>query len=602
MAIVSAVLMTAGPTDAMASASPQAPSTVRAWLGDLKLVDYFPADDAWDNMWTKFNPTTVGADFARIAAMHANAVRIIPRVPAFGYPEPSAAMLSELHQTIALAQANGLRVELTMFDGFNSYADVAGSEEWVSALLRPYAGDREIAYVDLENEIDRQPSQALSWAQQLIPYVRGLGAGIPVTASVTINDGPQNLRNVLAGLGNVRPDFYDVHFYGQDGQAYPDLRAAQQLVAPAPVVLGETGYSTTTTNSTVPGLPRTAASQDAYQAYYLRSVDYAAATLGIPAAPWILSDFTPDAWPGASAQQFGLYRANGRPKPAVSVESSYFSADSVSIAFNGNFEQTTVVDGRLEPLLWREYQPSDVTATFAADQSVAHSGTTSAEITGTSGGTWGCGAFYLVPISTLNPDQTYTADVYARGQTATGSTYLSLSWMDANGTYLSQTTSANLPPGTTGWHLLTASGKPPAQAVFVQLYLKSCRNSGSAWFDDATFNPVPQLGGTTTGSGSPSGGNSGGSSGSSSGGSSGSGPSDSTPAQPAPSTSATSKTSSGVRAGTTSAGHSRARKPSAARRKHKSRTRKPRAQQRKDKSVSDRRRASRRHPAKRRRR
>ena len=73
----------------------------------------------------------------------------------------------------------------------------------------------------------------------------------------------------------------------------------------------------------------------------------------------------------------------------------------------------------------------------------------------------------------------------------TGGSYLSLSWFDANGVYLSQTVSQNLAPGTSTWTLLTASGKPPAGAAFVQLHLKSCNNAGRVWFDDVQFGPVP---------------------------------------------------------------------------------------------------------------
>ncbi len=476
---------------ASASAQPLSPTVVSSRLAGLHAVDYFPAANAWDNMWTNFNPSAMAVDFARIAAMHGNAVRIIPRVSAFGYPQPSAVMLARLAQTVALAKQYGLRVVLTMFDGFSNYADVAGSEQWAAAVLGPYAGSPEIAYVDLKNEINLQPPAALAWAQRLLPYVHNLLAGVPVTASVTINEGSQNLQTVLNGLGSVRPDLYDVHFYGQDGQAYSRLRAVQQLVAPAPVVLGETGYATNVDNATVPGLAQTQASQEAYQEYYLRSVDYAARLLGIQAAPWILNDFTPAAWPGASAEQFGLYRVDGTPKPAVATEAAYFAGQALSTDFNPGFEQVTRVGSQLEPLLWREYQPAGVSAQFAADPTVAHSGSYSARISGTSGGQYGCASFYLVPISALSTTQTYTAQVYARGAGVTGGNYLSLSWFDANGVYLSQTVSQNLAPGTSTWTLLTASGKPPVGAAFVQLHLKSCNNAGSVWFDDVQFGPVP---------------------------------------------------------------------------------------------------------------
>lgn len=482
-----------------ADSRPLPSADVHARIDGLKLVDYFPSQNAWDYMWTRFDLNAIKQDFARLQALHANAVRIIPRVSAFGYPQPSQLMLDRLHSVISTAESYGLRVEITMFDGFDSYTDVAGSEQWAEAILAPYAGDPNIAYIDLRNEINREPSSALAWAQQMIPFTRDLMRGVPLTASVTINEGNQNLQSVLDGLGSVRPDFYDVHYYAQDGQAYARLRDVQRLVAPAPVFVGETGYSTRPDNASVPGLPQGAASEEAYQEYYLRSVNYAASVLGIPTpAPWILDDFAPGAWPGIQDPDNGLFRTDGSPKPVVGSETSFFGTGAISTDFNQGFERGMSVQGLMEPQLWREYQPSGVTATFAQDQSVAHSGDASASISQTGGTGWGCASLYLVPISDMVAGTTYTAGVYARGAALTGSNYLSLSWFDADGTYLSESTSSNLPAGDSGWAQLSVSAQPPANAAFVQLHLKSCMNQGTVWWDDVSLSPVTSFPGQPT--------------------------------------------------------------------------------------------------------
>src|SRR3954447_6773480 len=107
-------------------------ATVQARIDRLKVVDYFPSKSGWSLMWTRWDPATMDADFGRIADLGGNAVRIVVRADAFGFPDPSAAMLARLEQAIDLADRNGLRVEITLFDGVNPWNDVTGSERFAS--------------------------------------------------------------------------------------------------------------------------------------------------------------------------------------------------------------------------------------------------------------------------------------------------------------------------------------------------------------------------------------------------------------------------------------------------------------------------------------
>jgi hypothetical protein len=62
--------------------------------------------------------------------LHTNTVRIILQAWTIGYPTPQPIMLTHLAQMLALAQAHGLRVQLTLFDWWNSYDDLTGSRQW----------------------------------------------------------------------------------------------------------------------------------------------------------------------------------------------------------------------------------------------------------------------------------------------------------------------------------------------------------------------------------------------------------------------------------------------------------------------------------------
>ena len=286
---------------------------------DVRSVSYFPARGGWTLMWTRFDADAIDRDFARVAWLRANTVRVIVPPNAFGYPAPSAEMSARLERVVELATRHELRVELTLFDWWHEYADVEGSRRWVAALLTRYAGDERIAFVELKNELGPQDPGAASWAAALIPYVREL-TGKPVTISVPALDPARDLRALRTALGGAQPDFYSAHFYRRPELAAEHLAAAMAAVAPLPLRLGETGYSTAMTYDILPGVPVSPSAREAQQAYYLRSLTAVAHRLGLPAVqPWILSDFTPNAIPpddpavhgNAREYRFGLFLLSG---------------------------------------------------------------------------------------------------------------------------------------------------------------------------------------------------------------------------------------------------------------------------------------------------
>jgi hypothetical protein len=467
-------------------APPVSGSSVATLLAGLRVMNYYPAANNWANMWTNLDPATIDADFGRIAALHANAVRIILQAWTIGYPTPQPTMLDHLSQMIAMASNHGLRVQLNLFDWWSSYTDISGSKQWASAVLSPYAGDSRIAFIELRNEIDTTDSTAMTWAQQKIPYIKSIDGGIPVTISVTGQESV-SIPTIVSVLRAAPPDFYDYHYYGSASLAYSAFQQAMQAVAPASLFIGETGFSSSLSNTGVYGLPDTTPALEAYEDYYYRAVDNAARSLGLPqVAPWTLSDFVPGSitWVPASSLEygFGLYHTDGSAKAVAASVAGAFGGGAIDTSFNNGFE----ICAGGTPAIWQLFHATQ--ATFACDTSVAHSGGASARISNSSGDSTGVPAFFLSPtVARVAPGQVHTVSVWARGQNATGTTQVALAWFDANGNYLSVTDSPALQTGTTSWTLLTASGPAPAGAAYVQIHCESAYNSGTAWFDDVSY-------------------------------------------------------------------------------------------------------------------
>lgn len=319
-----------GTAAAAPSGPPVSPASVPATVQGLREVNYYPSTDAWGGMWSSWRPAMIDADMARVASLGANTVRIFIQPATFGYPTPQPQYLSELSQFIAIAASHGLRVHLTLFDGWDNYADIAGSEQWAAAILKPFDADPRVAVVELQNEIDPTDPAAMAWARTMLPVIRA-DAGVPVTVSVTGWNSTTALAELIRALGSSQPDFYDDHFYGNLPYVASVFSSAEQLAGSKPLFIGETGYSTNPLNTSAPGVAPTVAAHEAAQASFFYQVELAAYNAGLPpAAPWTLYDFAPTSSLSPIEQDFGLFRVDGSAKPAVAVIQAAFARAAAS--------------------------------------------------------------------------------------------------------------------------------------------------------------------------------------------------------------------------------------------------------------------------------
>jgi hypothetical protein len=179
----------------------------------------------------------------------------------------------------------------------------------------------------------------------------------------------------------------------------------------------------------------------------------------------------------ASEYTFGLFHADGTPKPAAECVRAAFESAEADPFFNGGFEQAG-------PALWRRRGA----ATFAQDNTVFHSGTSSASIGAVDGR-----KTFRATLTTIPPEpwvaggQTLTLSAWARGESATGTSEIAIRYYDGDRHQIAQGDSLPLPPGTTDWAQLTLQTVVPATASYVRIILSSDGNSGRVWFDDVTL-------------------------------------------------------------------------------------------------------------------
>lgn len=297
-----------------------ASSPLARFVGRLRVISYYPAWHPWGGTWTVWQPGELNADMAKIASLDANTVRVFVQPAAFGYPIPEPVYVDRLREMLSIAAAHGLKVWITLFDGWFRYGDLSGSRDWAAAVLTPLRDDPRIAAVELQNEIDPTNPEAMVWAHQMLPVIR-TDSGRPVTVSVTGWNTTTPLAQLIAGLRSSQPDFYDLHLYGTPPYMLTTLKAAKRTAHGKPLLIGETGYSTAQSNTSWLGSPATVSVQERTQARYFLDVVLATRALGLPPpGVWTLNDFPSGLLYVTPIQQhFGLYRLDGTAKPAAAI-------------------------------------------------------------------------------------------------------------------------------------------------------------------------------------------------------------------------------------------------------------------------------------------
>ena len=451
-------------------------------IAGLRVMNYYPTANAWTNMWTNWQPVVLNHDLARIHALGANAVRVVVFPSAFGWPDVSPTMAARFAKMLTIASSNSLGVQLTLFDLWDSYNEIASSQMWLRSLLHPYAADPEIRLVELKNEVDPSNAKQISWLRALIPTLRSILPRTPITVSVSGTEGPSGFTQLRKELYGTPLDVADLHFYGHEGSAYAWMLAAKRAAGSLPFFVGEIGYPA---EDGTGGLK----AAELYQAHWFDVVFAAAHAAGVAIpAPWTLNDFKPGAIPGQASPvqyDFGLYTTTGQPLPAASVVKNAYkglhsNTSNLSFDFAGN--------NRL-PAVWSPYLPSQ--GVLAYDPSVGHLRPGSVSLSKTRLSSLGMPSFYLVPVNSVIPGQLWNVNVWAKGIDVNGTAEVALTWFDSSGTFLRNSNSNALPHGNPDWTDLSVRARVPSDATSVQIHLKSFRVSGTVWFDDVQITVSP---------------------------------------------------------------------------------------------------------------
>jgi hypothetical protein len=413
-------------------------------------------------------------------------VRVIVQTDLFGFPQPSQKYTSRLAEFISLAASHGLHVQLTIFDWWYRWENIAGSTTWARELLTPYVGDPRIAFVELRNEI--LPNEAtMPWVRVMVPFMQSLLGDTPVTLSVT---GPVPLRILARGLGWVQPDFWDIHdFNGDGGVTYSLIRQAQLVAGATPLWIGEAGYPTTTVISGCAGVPLTPSAQEAAQTHFFSVVSWAAKDAGLPpVGVWVLDDMVPAAVPDRPVTaenpelHFGLFRLDKSAKPAAETVRTVFSGGA-PVSFNEGFEQAVMSEtGAAVPAEWSMTGKAE----FAEDTTVAAEGAASVRVT-LRRVDRDASVSIIPPNAGVDKGTRIAVSALARRATAKGSVLLVVEWLNGARRVVRRVASAPLRGAPGSWAELRVAAPAPRRAAYARVDLVVRGTTSPVWFDRVSF-------------------------------------------------------------------------------------------------------------------
>jgi hypothetical protein len=443
----------------------------------------------------------------------------------FDFPNPTQAELNHLADFYNRAKTVGIKLSITLFDewlassyGKSPYGHIAGSQAWAKAIIGALPDLANLSGIEVKNEIKLSSAAAYSlpngfdggwpsrapqygqvgrvatvWIRQMIPYIRSIAPGMPVTAS-TNGDPTTNLAAFVAAVKktDAAPDWYDWHCYTgtSPGLIYTRLQSAINVVGGAgPLYIGETGCDSQPTGS------RGALQGQQTEADYLQAVRWYCAKLGLPEpAQWILFDMLPSAQI-TSGQRFGLYNTGGAIKLSGQMYRAIPPGTTVPpISVNGTMQggNQPDADGNALPPRWYLYKGSNNNQpiTSAIDTVNTYQGNPSILLTGSENTLTGANAPALMtnPITAPIPvaGQTYTWAAYLKASGSYGQPALEVSWYGANGAYLGTTKGAQLTL-TSLFTQYSLQTEAPAGAEYAEVLVKTPKNAGSIWVANASW-------------------------------------------------------------------------------------------------------------------
>ena len=294
----------------------------RGTLYNLKGINYYPQATPWDMFGEAFNIDTIGRDFKIIKNAGLNTIRIFIPYEDFGKAEVKEEKLAMLKETLNMAEENGLKTVITLFDFYGDYSimDWTLTHEHARQIVSRFKDHPAIMAWDVKNEPDldfesRGEERVVNWLKFLIWQIRKADPNHLITIGWSAPEAATTLKDAV--------DLVSFHYYKDIEKLSQDYKVLTQKIS-KPLVLQEYGISS------YKGLWNPFGNNEDDQADYHHNMQDFFEEKNLSYMSWTLYDFSkiPTTvvgrlpWRKAMQKKFGFIDQKGRKKKSFKYISS----------------------------------------------------------------------------------------------------------------------------------------------------------------------------------------------------------------------------------------------------------------------------------------
>ncbi|RAJ77412.1 cellulase (glycosyl hydrolase family 5) [Chitinophaga dinghuensis] len=313
-------------TDTLEPASPNKIQIVgRAFMQDgvpyrIKGINYYPVASPWELFSNKYDSTIIQHDLQKISQLGFNTIRIFINFQEFNGGVVNPHRVTQLNNLLAIAEANRLKVIITLFDFLGNYhlLNYPACDRQLETLLTTFRNSSTILAWDLKNEPDLDfqtygKETVMNW----LAWMAGRARKYDPDHLLTVGWSDGRFATALADS----LDFISFHAFTDTSTLSQYLTTIQQVQPTKPILIEEFGLST------YRGIWDPLGAGEKKQANFYRGMKAIFKRYDTGWMVWTLYDFpsippnTAGKWPWQLNPQknFGILRSDGSPKPSVQV-------------------------------------------------------------------------------------------------------------------------------------------------------------------------------------------------------------------------------------------------------------------------------------------
>lgn len=283
----------------------------------IKGINYYPKDTPWNMYGKNFDAETIAKDFEIIRNAGLNSIRIFVPYEDFGKAEVDKNRLAQLIKVLDIAEANNLKVMVTLFDFYGNYdvLDWTITQEHARIIVHAVKDHNAFWAWDVKNEPNldfdsRGEVLVTAWLEKMIDCIKE----IDPEHAITIGWSDAKSATIL----KEKQDLITFHFYEDINELGAIFKQLQKDVDNKPIIITEYGVSS------YHGWWKPNGNNEEDQAAYHKQMQAIFAENNIQFMSWTLYDFTyiPTAvvgklpWRKKLQKFYGFIDKNGNQKPA----------------------------------------------------------------------------------------------------------------------------------------------------------------------------------------------------------------------------------------------------------------------------------------------